>query len=392
MNRMKLLPVLALGLLAPCFTAGQNPAPPKIKDATKVEVIEIHANPAHQQMGEDVEIMRRLLNQGLRRAEVLAVASSPDGKRLAHLALLGGNGADGTVILWDVSTGTKIREIRSAANSAVPEAEGTYLKGHGVVYTVTLPLAKRHPTAAGETNAAPRPISDWERTRGELRGKPLKEDAVAEKGPVLADVVLKMLADNGRHFSQVSENESLTVIITFRRLAIDGSQSNVDLLGQKLSGFLDLQVGDQEDVSETAMKLTDYWAGRQLPASDQEVLGDLHMKQGKRQDAFQAYAKALKQDPNREALLLKLAQARLAEGHIDQAEELLKKIRELRAKATGAAESRGAPAPAILPAKLTVSATKKLLDQVGAGKISFEEFKKAATVEYLTFPPPSEKK
>ena len=35
-----------------------------------------------------------------------------------------------------------------------------------------------------------------------------------------------------------------------------------------------------------------------------------------------------------------------------------------------------------MPNKLVVTASKKLLDDVGAGKISFEEFCKAATVEY----------
>jgi hypothetical protein len=34
-----------------------------------------------------------------------------------------------------------------------------------------------------------------------------------------------------------------------------------------------------------------------------------------------------------------------------------------------------------VPAKLIVSASKKLLDQVGSGKITLEEFKKEVTVD-----------
>jgi hypothetical protein len=54
----------------------------------------------------------------------------------------------------------------------------------------------------------------------------------------------------------------------------------------------------------------------------------------------------------------------------------------------GSARTSSSAAAAALPAKLIISAPKKLLDQAGGGKLSFEEFKKAATVEYLTFAGP----
>jgi hypothetical protein len=44
-----------------------------------------------------------------------------------------------------------------------------------------------------------------------------------------------------------------------------------------------------------------------------------------------------------------------------------------------------------LPSKLIVTASKKLLDEVGSGKTSFEAFCKAATVESVK-PPAAEKK
>src|SRR5262249_6944021 len=126
-----------------------------------------------------------------------------------------------------------------------------------------------------------------------------------------------------------------------------------------------------------------------------------HLKQGRAQEAVNAFAKAIELDPEpkRAAVLnRKLAQAYLAleptDAHLKAAEERLKAAQAAaeRAKKAETAATQQATAPAspapLLPAKLIISATKKLLDQAGSGKISFEEFKKAASVEYLTFPPP----
>jgi hypothetical protein len=42
---------------------------------------------------------------------------------------------------------------------------------------------------------------------------------------------------------------------------------------------------------------------------------------------------------------------------------------------------------AVLPGKLILTVSKKNLNQVGTGKMSFEDFKKAASVEFLSFGP-----
>jgi hypothetical protein len=52
------------------------------------------------------------------------------------------------------------------------------------------------------------------------------------------------------------------------------------------------------------------------------------------------------------------------------------------------AVSKPASAASPLPARLIITASKRLLDQVGAGKMSLEDFKKAATMEHLTFSSP----
>ncbi len=48
-------------------------------------------------------------------------------------------------------------------------------------------------------------------------------------------------------------------------------------------------------------------------------------------------------------------------------------------------------APPALPSKLMVTASKKLLDEVGSDKMTFEAFTKAATAEIIRPPAPGEK-
>src|SRR5262249_52340089 len=148
------------------------------------------------------------------------------------------------------------------------------------------------------------------------------------------------------------------------------------------------------------------------------LLGDLHLKQGRARDAITAYQKAI--ELNREMmekkrrvyldlhglplkdvqgrlstveLHSKLAQAYLAMGAEDKALETLKNVSEYAREAealaqtpTGPGEAGlSKPAPATttvpLPPKLVISVSKKLLDQAGSGKIGFEAFRKAASVE-----------
>ena len=88
-------------------------------------------------------------------------------------------------------------------------------------------------------------------------------------------------------------------------------------------------------------------------------------------------------------LYTKLAQALLSMGERVRAQEVLELVaRKATAMAlnTPAADvldtSKSSKAPKVeLPGKWIISAPKKLLDQVGSGKISFEEFRKQVTVE-----------
>jgi len=254
--------------------------------------------------------------------------------------------------------------------------------------------------------------SDWDRTRSALRGEKVPAPKTTEtKSGSTADVILKLLADNGRHFNQLPENENLTVVVTFRldnnctrchaasKAPIDKSQlirrAYLDITGtaptpDEVKAYLQ---DDREDAYQRLIDrlLADKPRTTPSASNDHEVLGDLHMKQGKTKEAIEAYQKALEKEPKREAVLNKLIQANVAANNYTKAQELLKNAKDLtKQPPVATTESAKPPTPATapaLPAKLLISAPKKLLDLAGGGKISFDEFKKAATVEYLTFSP-----
>ena len=99
----------------------------------------------------------------------------------------------------------------------------------------------------------------------------------------------------------------------------------------------------------------------------------------------------IKRDSEQNTVINKLmAQALVAAQKYEEAAQILQKLAEERKqKQTDPpkAEASGSGQSAPLPSKLIISAPKKLLDEVASGKMSFEEFKKAVSVEYLTFPP-----
>jgi hypothetical protein len=313
--------------------------------------------------------------------------------------------------------------------SAAPRMEGVYLRNQGVVYTVTLPLEPGTARPQPPKPAA-KPLSEWERLRREIRGE--KPEAAtpppARKEPALADTLLKTMAENGHNFSELAANESVTVVVTFRPVSPAGA-------GQV---SLDLDVGNSfwiELHNPAAPGLTPYTpatstttsaatssaggttststgtttAARSTPSSarDYLLLGDLLLKQGKAQEAVAAYTNAGKlletgspaEGEKAEEQLRKLAQAYLAAGDVKGArtalDQLARSERSAAAKASQAPAAKGSsnarpaetPKPTPPPAKLIVSATKQVLDQVGSGKMSFEDFKKAATVQYLDFAP-----
>jgi tetratricopeptide (TPR) repeat protein len=291
-----------------------------------------------------------------------------------------------------------------AVGAASFDTEGIYLKGHGIVYTLTLPPTARDPRPQAP-NPPPKPLTDWDRIRREVRQeKPAAPEANKQtKEPTLGDLVLKLLADNGKHFSQLKPEESLTVAITFRApravQITDGTPILLDSYLRPHQGAgTELAVQQSAQKSEGKNDTSKQSNPKTSPAStlqDYMLLADLHMKQNKAEEAINAYLKALEMKPDSKEQVTILQQlqrayrqakkepeARLTEQKL---KEYMSKMEEAQIKQWMQQLTQDAK-PTPLPGKLVISATKKQLDDVGSGKMSFEDFKKAASVEFVTFP------
>jgi hypothetical protein len=320
----------------------------------------------------------------------------------------------------------------SVPHVAFPRTQAAYVKDHGVVFTLTLP-PKRQPKAATTTPPAPKPATEWEQIRAQLRGEkpvsaappPKKEERSA------ADVVLDVLAKNGHHFSQLTEKESLTVSIVFRDAQpvsqtvahdpanpfditlteelpiLQGEHDNAD--GPVGGTEPQKQKGDKNPVPDSSgpspantealreaafralMTQVDTGASTGSAPNDYELLGDLHLKQGQSKQALQAYQKAVDKnaDPQHAAgLYLKIAQLYLTfENDRAEARKAIDKARELIGSASGTKKEAAKPSAvgSPLPSRLVITVPKRVLDRA---EMSMEEFKKAATVEYLSFRAP----
>jgi tetratricopeptide (TPR) repeat protein len=315
---------------------------------------------------------------------------------------------------------------------AFAKSQGTYLKGHGVAYTILLPPPKQEPKASPPPAPSP---SEWDRVRKQIRGERSSSSGSSPKPkePSVEDIVLEVLAKNGHHFSQLADNESLTVSIIFRpeerprrgRLsasepiptydtntiydinaiyaadALSSSGWNFDVEDSSQPVDPAPQTGGKGS-SESGQKKKSGGesGGGSAPAADQgssdyELLGDLRLKQGQGFEALQAYQQALAKSSDVQhaaTMYLKMAQLYLTVQKDEaEARHAIERAKELLAQAANPAPSADKSAPKTdppaspLPSRLIITAPKRLLDQVGAGKKSVEEFKKAATVERLTF-------
>jgi tetratricopeptide (TPR) repeat protein len=259
--------------------------------------------------------------------------------------------------------------------------EGVYLKGQGVVYTVTL-SSLQPPKKAAKSEAA-KPVSEWDSVRRQVRNeKEEPKKSEASKPPALSDVLLKMLAENGHHFSQLGSNESLIIVLTVHEKE-RASSTRKSTRGGGRGG----STGPSEQKGN-------FGGGSDLrgKVSDLVLLGDLHQKQSKYEEAIAEYLKAVELGPDlteEPTLYRKLAQCYLALGQDEKAQKMLDKVKSLlptHADPRGRPASPDKPASAekptaALPVKLIISAPKKLLDQAKEGKITFEELRRQARVE-----------
>jgi hypothetical protein len=319
----------------------------------------------------------------------------------------------------------------STADAAV---EGFYLPGYGIVFTASLPhaLCPAHGSVPLPEPAQPKPRV-WDQVRRELSGAAPPDTAAERKTADVSEWVLQVLAENGSNLSQLGESERVAILISFRRddprlsnressatpgpvidvypgtsetRSSDGSGPLPGPQGpqgppgpQGPQGFpgagagpaptgvgfpaTGLAAGDSSVLAGTGWRIK-----VRADVQNYELLGDLHLKQGKPKEAAESYQKAADIQPRLE-LLTKLAQALLAAGHVSDARQALERAATLAAG--GGGTGGGSPEAGTgnagdestfpLPRKLIISARKSLLDQVGAGNISPEGFRQQVSVQ-----------
>jgi hypothetical protein len=365
---------------------------------------------------EDIEIMRQLLGRKLRDF------GGADGRRASYRQQQSSDAAqngqptstvDATANLF-LGTVNPFATTANAANysdvvnryihasASAANVEGVYLERAGVVFTITLPLPAGDPRPGSPKAAAAPAADEWERTRKQLRGE--KSDAMPTtpaQRPTIGDVILRALAENGKHFRRLDNDDRLTVVVTFHRHRTEPNPMN-DFQAPSASAQ---NVGPPTRATNRTAIADWMGAAATTPATrDLELLADLHLRQQQYDQALESLRRAIatvekeaeanpdSADGRKAAqrlsdLLTKLAQALLATGKADEARAALEKSRRINLDLTGTpnAAKPVQPETAKLPAKLVISARKDLLDAVGSGKMDYEAFRQQVTAEYLTF-------
>jgi hypothetical protein len=381
---------------------------------------------ANRQLYEEIEIMRRILDRDLH-ATALAGPSNLSypfaNKELAERYVAGSN-------LRGYSIADPHHGLKGDPYGG-PEwrgPHGVYLKGCGVVYSGALPVHFQGSVRESDAAKPSQPLSQWERTRRELHGEKAEPEKERERqAPSLTEVMLKALAENGKHFTQLPDNEQVTIALTlFPGQACSNCHLGKDVRGAAVNALRAMHPstpdgnafqqygpaggntpssasGPSGTSSSTATSPERTEARRLL------LMGELHVKQNQVPQAIEVYEKAwgtyrnLLEDPKLAGappdqrlqleaveVLSKLGQCFAMQGDAERARKVAEELTQ-RSRKIGQAEGKTSSGTSTLPAKLIVSASKKLLDQVGSGKMTFDEFKKAATVQYLDFSAKTEK-
>jgi hypothetical protein len=436
MNKYMLWLTVVFPLLAPLTAVAQSRSEPiPIAQENKIYAIAFVESESQASVYEEIEIFRRILDDALLKkplaraghmSDVLSGAFSPDGKLLASA------GSSGTVRIFDVTTGQALPP-GPAHHGILADygVEGMRLPGYGLVFALTLP-ANVHQVVSGPGKPGYKPLSHWEQVRNELRGMKEKTDEAKAQPdePALSDSILKLLVENGRHFS-LPDDEKVTVAVTLRPMqsctachaeqfprssggggpaGIGGGLTGANT-GTAVKDAVQALVGmgqggpglrNASDLNELEAKKTE--------ANNFTHLGDTRLRQGRAKEAVEAYQKAVdiyqklltwKADVQlgaKDSLVdltavneaySKLARSYLLVGENDRAYSVLKAATALTAPPSrGAKPTSTASSPPALPEKLLISVTKRMLDQVGTGKLTVEDFKQNATVEHLKFPAP----
>lgn len=385
---------------------------------------------------EDIEIMRRLLQrrifgfmsscqkchatvagtQPVLMDPLTSTATSPDGPGSSG----GGVGyaiepkseigiGSGRVV-WLPDGGGRM--VRTASSDAIA-LDGTYVPGQGVILQAQLPLWAATATREPRGSAQKKPseaINDWDLIRKQIRGEKVEGRATPADDPhevTIQDVLVRALAEYGKHM-RLADNERLTLTVTFRNAAGDEHASSVrysaiealaaidDVGGGPATGAGPDDKGGGGPGSSGLGPMGPKGSGGGPigpPSSsrDYELLADLHIKQGRYQEAIKALRKAAETftDSNRHvSIYRKLASVQLLLNQNDPSLKTLDEVMELLQKAKASAKAGAAPAPRrYLPQRLTITATYVALQDASTNNL--DAFRSQINLVWLRFDHPA---
>lgn len=354
----------------------------QLSQARTYEHIEIMRHLLQRKLGEFSTSCQRCHGGGEGRALVEALTFTPDGRYLAA-------GTDATVRIWDTTTGKLLKETKKPAGADIP-VDGFYQRGQGVVLQIQAPGWMSFMGHETKSAADPKAPSEWDEVRRQLRGeKPESTPVRADQAHsfTLQDLLLQVVAENGRHFTDLAEGENLTLAVSFRHSTTQtgtwppGSKptappSPTGVGKPPQAGIYGPPGGGAGPGVGPGGGL-----GTGDPAKDMELLADLHAKQGRGKEALAAYHKALElttQTSRQRDLYRKLAALYLqkAEGGTEQQQEAVLKALEYLRKTVEPTPTR-APTAIDPPPRLIIAAPRQALQ---AGTV--EELRKRASVEW----------
>jgi hypothetical protein len=409
-----------------CLAAASAPASAQTANIQK----EVEKTLHQARVYEDIEIMRRLLSRKLtalmqscqrcHRAggEMGGGAGDPMLGGAMPPGMIGGIGGQapaGVMGLGPIGLGVFVGEREAGAAQDSLLFDGVYVPGHGVVLQaqVSGTFFSTVPTAAHAKPAAN--LSEWETIRKQLRGEKVENTArmLDEHHQLnMPDILIAALAESGKHFASLRDNEKLTVAITFSPGArwegvggMGGPAGAGDAFGQGrgsgvIGGAPMVPPGAGHDPMAGAAGPggSGFGFGGPSPptgrstSKDYELLADYHLKQSRYDDAAKSLLKAisLNNDAARDSGLqrkLAIAYLMLDQYQRNDADVVGKALDAIK-KAADTKKTYSPPQRTmILPQRLIVSASRQALQQ--ASRDNIEEFRRHASVEWLRFDRPA---
>lgn len=286
------------------------------------------------QRAEDVEVLRRLLNKAVGLPDKVSVSVSEQSVQRT-------GGAEDFLRRGNAPVTIQV----ARASAAVGPFDGVYLPGAGVVFTLHVPggagvvtdgsriglsqtcnschagitAQDRHHASVAASQCStchdnavspPASLSDWDRTRLDVRGEkpksadptPKKERAALCQPGGLHTQVAGVLAANAKNVRHLPEKEAITVVVTFDEVKPTGRVWKGTTYYEPVE-----KIEDGKPTTKYELRTKEEWVDpdatpAQTPADGKAftpsevkalTLADLHLKQGKYKDACDAYGEAL---------------------------------------------------------------------------------------------------